>query len=144
MNEQKILIASVVFTLILTSTYLNVFLFKDQSSQITSLIITFIVILCYFKAAFTSPIQSNVDRFFNYNISNRSKGNQIIKINSSMYNKKCDFCNKIKFERSSHCKICNVCVLRRDHHCAWLGNCVGFGNNQYFINFCVWITVSFI
>lgn len=145
----RISIATFVQLMIFTSTYLNIFHFsfsfqnQDRTAQqFTSLFITFMVILCYFKAAFTSPIQTDVDGFFKYDITNRSKGSPIINIDTNKYNKKCHFCNKIKFERSSHCRICNVCVLRRDHHCAWIGNCVGFGNNQYFLNFSVWIIVS--
>eukprot|EP00928_Gymnodinium_smaydae_P072862 TRINITY_DN56148_c0_g1_i1.p1 TRINITY_DN56148_c0_g1~~TRINITY_DN56148_c0_g1_i1.p1 ORF type:complete len:518 (+),score=91.22 TRINITY_DN56148_c0_g1_i1:110-1663(+) len=45
----------------------------------------------------------------------------------------CKKCNLSRPERAHHCTICQACVLRMDHHCPWIGNCVGFKNQKYFL-----------
>ncbi len=99
------------------------------------------IIFSYFKAQLTSPIQTDVDKYFS--IDSNSRSISIVNINPAQYPTKCEFCNKKKFERTSHCRVCKICVLRRDHHCIWIGNCVGYRNNQYFLNFCFWVVVKF-
>lgn len=43
-----------------------------------------------------------------------------------------------KPERAHHCKVCKTCVLKYDHHCPWINQCVGLGNERYFILFMLW------
>lgn len=43
-----------------------------------------------------------------------------------------------KPERSHHCRTCKTCVLKYDHHCPWINQCVGLGNERYFILFMLW------
>lgn len=43
-----------------------------------------------------------------------------------------------KPERAHHCRTCKTCVLKYDHHCPWINQCVGLGNERYFILFMFW------
>ena len=95
-----------------------------------------IIILCYFLSCFVNPTQPIVEDYISMNYKN------ITNIEIDKYND-CEFCHLKKFERSSHCRQCNKCILRRDHHCVWIGNCVGYANNQYFVNFLLWAIVNF-
>ncbi|KDN52919.1 hypothetical protein K437DRAFT_219769 [Tilletiaria anomala UBC 951] len=47
-----------------------------------------------------------------------------------------------KPERTHHCSICKACVLKYDHHCPWLNQCVGLGNERYFVLFVVWLGLA--
>jgi palmitoyltransferase len=47
-----------------------------------------------------------------------------------------------KPERTHHCSICKVCILKFDHHCPWLNQCVGTGNERYFVLFMVWLSIG--
>lgn len=81
---------------------------------------------------FTKFTQTNLEEEINKN----PKSLKIYK--KQQFIKKCEFCQKLKFERASHCSICQECISRRDHHCVWIGKCVDFNNLQYFFNFCFW------
>ncbi|EST04826.1 Zinc finger, DHHC-type, palmitoyltransferase [Kalmanozyma brasiliensis GHG001] len=45
-----------------------------------------------------------------------------------------------KPERSHHCRACKSCALKFDHHCPWLNQCVGLGNERYFVLFMAWLS----
>jgi palmitoyltransferase ZDHHC2/15/20 len=149
-KKQRLIFSIVVNGIIISAAYINIrylrFIYTDQNDLDAQLYLSFsflfMTVYCYFKASLTSPVQSDVDKYFNFSLGNTSKGNSIINIDASRYKSKCEFCDKFKFERTSHCRVCNICVLRRDHHCVWIGNCVGLNNNQYFFNFCTWVVVS--
>ncbi|PWN34356.1 zf-DHHC-domain-containing protein [Meira miltonrushii] len=47
-----------------------------------------------------------------------------------------------KPERTHHCSICDTCILKFDHHCPWLNQCVGIGNERYFVLFMVWLSIG--
>ncbi|WFD32076.1 protein S-acyltransferase [Malassezia sp. CBS 17886] len=47
-----------------------------------------------------------------------------------------------KPERAHHCRTCKACVLKYDHHCPWINQCVGVGNERYFILFMLWFAVG--
>jgi hypothetical protein len=151
-TKQKLIFSILVNGIILTGAIINVLylrhIYTDQIDLDAQLYLSFIflaiVVYCYFKASFTSPVQTEVDKYFNFSMGKNTKGNSIINIDSKKYPSKCEFCNKIKYERTSHCRVCKICVLRRDHHCVWIGNCVGMNNNQYFFNFCSWVVVSYL
>ncbi|KAL7720132.1 Palmitoyltransferase [Entamoeba marina] len=54
----------------------------------------------------------------------------------------CGICKQFRPPRSYHCKKCGVCILKRDHHCPWIGQCVGYFNHKYFIQFLFYATIS--
>ncbi len=45
----------------------------------------------------------------------------------------CRTCNLLKPPRSKHCAVCKRCVARLDHHCVFINNCVGYGNQHWFL-----------
>lgn len=45
-----------------------------------------------------------------------------------------------KPERTHHCRACKTCTLKFDHHCPWLNQCVGLGNERYFVLFMGWLS----
>lgn len=96
------------------------------------------ILYTFFKSALTKSEQTYVDKHY---IFSHDMPKHLINIDQKNY-LHCQFCDIKKFKFSSHCKTCRYCVLRRDHHCAWIGNCVGFHNNQLFINLLIWTTVN--
>ncbi|KAL4508308.1 hypothetical protein ABPG72_003612 [Tetrahymena utriculariae] len=49
----------------------------------------------------------------------------------------CVACKCYAQEQSKHCSQCNRCTEIFDHHCAWLNNCIGRRNKNYFFKFTV-------
>lgn len=47
----------------------------------------------------------------------------------------CAKCGGVKPVRCHHCSVCDRCCLKMDHHCPFVGNCVGFFNQKFFVNF---------
>ncbi|KAI1148957.1 DHHC zinc finger protein [Nemania diffusa] len=45
----------------------------------------------------------------------------------------CRSCHLLKPPRSKHCAVCKRCVARLDHHCVFINNCVGYGNQHWFL-----------
>ncbi|SNX85423.1 uncharacterized protein MEPE_04132 [Melanopsichium pennsylvanicum] len=45
-----------------------------------------------------------------------------------------------KPERAHHCRACKTCTLKFDHHCPWINQCVGLGNERYFVLFMSWLS----
>eukprot|EP00735_Rhodelphis_limneticus_P003675 TRINITY_DN15176_c0_g1::TRINITY_DN15176_c0_g1_i1::g.30601::m.30601 TRINITY_DN15176_c0_g1::TRINITY_DN15176_c0_g1_i1::g.30601 ORF type:complete len:566 (-),score=131.36,sp/Q52T38/ZDH22_ARATH/29.62/8e-55,zf-DHHC/PF01529.15/2.8e-37,Ank_2/PF12796.2/4.4e-06,Ank_2/PF12796.2/1.6e-11,Ank_2/PF12796.2/1.5e-13,Ank_4/PF13637.1/9.2e-06,Ank_4/PF13637.1/4.5e-09,Ank_4/PF13637.1/5e-06,Ank_4/PF13637.1/1.5e-13,Ank_4/PF13637.1/0.38,Ank_4/PF13637.1/1.2e+04,Ank_5/PF13857.1/0.0068,Ank_5/PF13857.1/3.1e-06,Ank_5/PF13857. len=52
----------------------------------------------------------------------------------------CHTCGIVRPQRAKHCRVCKTCVGRFDHHCPFINNCVGAGNQVYFMGY-LW-TVS--
>jgi hypothetical protein len=102
------------------------------SFQIISWFLLFMLLLSYVRAVTTNISQSNIEEKIH------SNPKRMLKISAKQFNKKCDLCHRMKFDRSSHCSTCKVCITRRDHHCPWITKCVGYSNTQYFINYCIW------
>ncbi len=45
----------------------------------------------------------------------------------------CRTCKLFKPARSKHCSVCRRCIARLDHHCIFINNCVGAGNQHWFL-----------
>lgn len=45
----------------------------------------------------------------------------------------CNTCHLLKPARSKHCSICKHCISKLDHHCIFINNCVGYGNQHWFL-----------
>lgn len=52
----------------------------------------------------------------------------------------CQKCKVWKPDRCHHCSACNKCILRMDHHCPWFGECIGFKNYKFFVQFLIYST----
>ena len=104
-------------------------------SRFTMTIFIIFVYILLLLNIFTPSEQTNVDK---YTILNKeiSDKREIIELNQGY--KICEFCNHIKFDRTSHCRVCKKCISFRDHHCLFTDNCIGFNNIQYFVNFLFW------
>ena len=102
-----------------------------QSNLFATIIILIMSFWTYILSIITKPYQNNLDSILN---TTRPEGN-IIDLKDNQFNLNCDFCKMRKHDRSSHCKICDRCILRMDHHCPFIGNCVGFNNQRFFIQF---------
>lgn len=122
------------------------YVFSDYVDRVSnnffSILIMIMVFWTYLLAWWTKPYQENNDILLNNASTNIDWSEFDLK--PYRFPKECEFCHKKKFERSSHCKICEICVVRRDHHCTWLGNCVGFNNTRYFVNFLIWFLVNIL
>lgn len=55
---------------------------------------------------------------------------------------KCKDCNTLVPARAKHCPICQQCILKRDHHCFFVGCCIGYHNQRFFIKFCLYTSVG--
>ncbi|XP_013784271.1 probable palmitoyltransferase ZDHHC24 [Limulus polyphemus] len=56
----------------------------------------------------------------------------------------CHLCELNSPPRSYHCPICNECILKRDHHCMFVGCCVGYHNQRYYLLTILYIWIGAI
>ena len=110
-------------------------------SQFAITIFAICLYISYFLSILTPPTQTNADKYTTLNQDNTNK-KEIIKLNQSFII--CEYCQHVKFNRSSHCRVCAQCMSFRDHHCLFINNCVGFNNIQYFVSFLFWGSYAII
>ncbi|KAN0031963.1 hypothetical protein ACTFIV_005833 [Dictyostelium citrinum] len=98
-----------------------------------------------------------IDQFKHLNQTNNPKGKSttvlvdddlstitIVNSKNSKNNNKARFCSQccaFKPPRTHHCKQCKRCILKHDHHCPWIGNCTGFRNQKFFIQFLFYVVI---
>jgi hypothetical protein len=97
--------------------------------------------ISYFMSILTLPEQTNVNKYTSLNKEKCNK-KEITKLNQSFI--MCQYCNRVKFARTSHCRVCKTCISFRDHHCVFINNCIGFNNVQYFVSFLFWGSYAII
>ncbi|GFO44885.1 palmitoyltransferase [Plakobranchus ocellatus] len=51
---------------------------------------------------------------------------------------RCKDCLAMSPPRGKHCPLCKHCILKRDHHCYFVGCCIGFHNQRFFVCFCLY------
>ena len=114
--------------------------FDQNASAFITSFSYIMAITTYFLAALISPSQSNLDIYLKEHVTHGKK----FHIDKKEFNNRCEFCKMNKHDRTSHCSYCSCCILRRDHHCVFIGNCVGFKNTRFFLNFLIWSLVNYL
>lgn len=65
-------------------------------------------------------------------VEQKPSGSQLI-VEDPEVMKKCQICDNVQVQRSTHCRYCSACVAQRDHHCFWIDTCIGARNHPTFI-----------
>mmetsp|Transcript_32159 Transcript_32159/g.31910 ORF Transcript_32159/g.31910 Transcript_32159/m.31910 type:complete len:140 (-) Transcript_32159:297-716(-) len=94
--------------------------------------------MCFLTDPGSVPELFNLDTLNNQELIEECVESDIVSAKSSFCNK----CQKARPARAHHCSVCDKCILRMDHHCPWIGNCVGFYNHRYFIQFLLYAGIG--
>lgn len=139
-KNKELIYAILSVFLVVSGSLIKVYIFADfileENDRLVypyiSWFLLFMILLSYTRTVFADHSQTFMERMLAENPKRH------FNIDMKQFKTRCEFCNKIKFGRSSHCSTCKVCITRRDHHCVWINKCVGYTNNQFFINYCIW------
>ncbi|SMN20976.1 similar to Saccharomyces cerevisiae YDR459C PFA5 Palmitoyltransferase with autoacylation activity [Maudiozyma saulgeensis] len=55
----------------------------------------------------------------------------------------CPYCGSVKAFRSHHSRSTGSCVPKFDHYCSWLGSVIGQDNYKMFLQFLIYISITF-
>jgi hypothetical protein len=138
-------IGLVIYCYVRTTYILNDYTILTLIGSIFLFIFLGISLWSYFRSVFTSP-GTIPDCFTIDSFSESQKQFLHESYLQEDYDKSkvtfCKKCNKHRPARAHHCSMCDRCTLRFDHHCPWIGNCVGFRNHKYFLQFLSYISLS--
>ncbi|CAG9329274.1 unnamed protein product [Blepharisma stoltei] len=104
-----------------------------------------LILWSYIRVVATDP--GTIPEYFDFLPNNTTEGLTTDHIEADVYAAKIGMCNKChqsRPPRTHHCSICDRCILRMDHHCPWVGNCIGFFNHKYFIQFLVYTSIDLL
>jgi len=98
-------------------------------------IIVFMFLLSYMRCIFTDPGAASDRKTWQQNFRRaQQRGGSVERKNNGAI-RYCTKCSVHKPDRCHHCRVCKRCILKMDHHCPWVNNCVGWGNQKYFLLF---------
>ncbi len=103
--------------------------------------LAFVCLLVHLKAMLTDPgsVASLAEPTSDVPLSGDLEEGGLDNSHKKRSHKYCRKCGTFKPQRAHHCSICRRCIVKMDHHCPWINNCVGIGNQKFFIQFVCYV-----